>query len=352
MSAAVSRLFLVDALKVLAAQIIVLHHLVLYHPAGDRLRTFAAAPFDVLEDYGRWAVQVFLVIGGFLAARALAPRMRWQSSLGLTRTIVRRYLRLVVPLAVILVAAIAAAALARATMTDPDIPGRPGFGQVLAHLLLLQDLLGVEALSAGIWYVAIDFQLFVFMAALLWATRRTPLLAFWLTILVAALALFDFNRDATLDAHGLYFFGSYALGVLAYWGAPRQRRWLFALLVGITLLALAIDFRERLVVALVVAGLLWSATFSLAAHRRPTPRVIGWLSDVSYAQFLVHYPLLLLTNIAAARLLPDTTGAQVAGVLLAWALTIVVAAAFHHGIERPVMTRLTRSTTQLALASR
>jgi hypothetical protein len=43
--------------------------------------------------------------------------------------------------------------------------------QIIAHIFLLQDILGFDALSAGIWYVAIDFQLFVLLLGILWMAR-------------------------------------------------------------------------------------------------------------------------------------------------------------------------------------
>ena len=53
-----------------------------------------------------------------------------------------------------------------------SIPDAPDILQLLAHALLLQDLLDQEALSAGVWYVAIDFQLFALAVTLLWLSGR------------------------------------------------------------------------------------------------------------------------------------------------------------------------------------
>ena len=47
--------------------------------------------------------------------------------------------------------------------------------QFLAHALLLHSLLGMDALSAGVWYVAIDFQLFTLFVAVLWLARSVAL---------------------------------------------------------------------------------------------------------------------------------------------------------------------------------
>ena len=62
----------IDTLKAGASQLIVLHHLAAYGPISDALETSAPVLVDWLFDYGRMAVQVFLVIGGYLAARAFS----------------------------------------------------------------------------------------------------------------------------------------------------------------------------------------------------------------------------------------------------------------------------------------
>jgi hypothetical protein len=59
-------------------------------------------------------------------------------------------------------------------MEHESISAAPDLGQLLAHVLLLHDLLDQEALSAGVWYVAIDFQLFALAILLLWLPSRRP----------------------------------------------------------------------------------------------------------------------------------------------------------------------------------
>ena len=149
----------IDALKLIGSQLIVLHHFAAYGPLADAMSQVAPTLFAWLYDYARMAVQVFLVLGGYLAARNLAPE--GQIRIGSPwRTLWRRYQRLVLPFTVALLLAMAAAMLARHWLTDDFIPAAPTWGQTLSHALLLQGLLDQESLSAGVWYVAIDFQLF------------------------------------------------------------------------------------------------------------------------------------------------------------------------------------------------
>ena len=66
-----SQYWLIDGLKVLAAQIIVLHHCVSYGPLASVASIQLAQASSILFDYGRYAVQVFLVMAGYLAAQSV-----------------------------------------------------------------------------------------------------------------------------------------------------------------------------------------------------------------------------------------------------------------------------------------
>ena len=63
----------INLLKAVAAQLIVLHHLAFYGPMADHVRLILPDLIDWLAGSARIAVQVFLVVGGFLAAKSLAP---------------------------------------------------------------------------------------------------------------------------------------------------------------------------------------------------------------------------------------------------------------------------------------
>ena len=68
-----SQFGLINLMKAGAAQLIVLHHLAFYGPMSDHVRPMWPSLIEWLSDTARIAVQVFLVIGGFLAAKSLWP---------------------------------------------------------------------------------------------------------------------------------------------------------------------------------------------------------------------------------------------------------------------------------------
>ncbi len=276
----------IDWGKALASQLIVWHHLAHYGPLATRARAALPRTVDWLDQRALLAVQVFLVMAGYLAARSLWPQpgqpratlADWPRRIG------QRWQRLMPMYLAALGLAVACAALARRWMSDPDTPAAPTLAQLLAHLALLQDVAEQPALSAGVWYVAIDFQLFALLAALagaaaLWRTPATPLPAgrgrlrtrpralpvapatHWRTAvsvgLLAGLALASltlFNRQPGGDVWATYFIGAYALGVLAAWGAAgSQRAGWCALIVALGAAGLWLQWRDRLALALVVA---------------------------------------------------------------------------------------------------
>ena len=342
----------IDFLKIVAAQLIVLHHLAFYGPMSDHVRLFAPTLIGWFDTYGRIAVQVFLVTSGFLAAKSLTPRAApgVANPLGL---VWRRYVRLVPPFMVATALAVGASALAASWMTHYSISAMPGFLQLAAHALLLHTVLGYESISAGAWYVAIDFQLYALLTLLLWVSGKLMTGRFkgvsWavaalvpvLVIAGVCVSLLYFNRDASWDVWGLYFFGSYGLGIIAWWAsdANRHRAVVVLLLAAIlipTLGALLVDFRSRIAVALIVAcALVWVSRRAVGGAGR------GWawcrsLGNISYGIFLIHFPVCLLVNAVFTRFVSHSPLLQAIGMLLAWAASMLAGAAFYRWVQLPL----------------
>ncbi|WP_396433547.1 acyltransferase family protein [Limnohabitans sp.] len=153
------RYFLIDAVKACACLLIVGHHLAFYGPMSDVVAAAWPTAMDWLYAHGRLAVQFFLVCAGFLTAGSLSrfESLGWDQALHLAW---QRYLRLAIPLLAALTFTLGVTEGLRPYFAHASLSATPDLWQALAHLLLLQDVLDLEALSAGIWYVAIDFQLY------------------------------------------------------------------------------------------------------------------------------------------------------------------------------------------------
>lgn len=338
---------LINLLKAGAAQLIVLHHLAFYGPMADAARPLMPPIIDWLDQYGRIAVQAFLVISGFLVAKSLSPSGMpgIGNPLG---TIWRRYIKLAPPFIVAMLLAIGASALARTWMVHDSISAPPNMSQLAAHVLLLHSVLGYESLSAGAWYVAIDFQLYALITCLLWlggriaGNRSMPWLMPLLVTLGVSISLLYFNRDADFDVWAPYFFGSYGLGILAWWASDPRRPFMatFSLLLMMVVpavLALELDFRIRIAVASVVASFLclYGRT-RLGTYASSGWSLINYLGKISYSIFLVHFPVCLVVNAAFTRFVPDDAYLQGAGVVWAWAASVASGAVFYHWVEAPL----------------
>jgi peptidoglycan/LPS O-acetylase OafA/YrhL len=331
---------ILDLIKAVACNLIVLHHLGFYGPMADHARPLAPVTFAWLDDEARIAVHAFLTIGGFLAAKSLSRPGAFGP--GLLSVVLRRFARLAPPFMVAMLLAVAASALASVWMTHDSISAPPTAEQLLAHALLLHGVLGYESLSAGAWYVAIDFQLFALLALLLCLFDGGPIwVAIVLVTITTGASLLVFNLNAGGDNWAPYFFGSYGLGALAWWASDRQRPARVAALLTTAILllgwlALWLSFRSRVAVALGTAFLLILVCRGDLSFPGQRWRLVAFLGRISYAVFLVHFPVCLVVNAVFTRFAPPTPGVQAAGVVLAWLASIGAGAVFHRLVELPL----------------
>ena len=367
MSSSTSRTPLIDMVKGMACAAIVWHHLAFYGPMSDIAQPLAPTLMAWLYDYGRMAVQVFLVLGGYLAAGSLAPK-------GIARfdhaghAIAKRFVRLVVPYAVALLLSVLAAALVRPFIDHPSVPQSPSLAQLVANALLLQDIVGEDALSAGVWYVAIDFQLFVLTVLVLagvravpgaWSRRHAARLVQSIVVACTAASLWMFNRMGALDMWALYFMGSYGLGMLAYWAVHANAPWRWVcVMAGLSGVALALDFRGRIALALFTALCLVVALRSArmrllregsASAVSLAMAPLAQLGQMSYSVFLVHFSVCLLVNTTVSSVWPDAPLVNALGMVLAFALSLVAGRVLYLRVERHVPSWPTALRWQLGL---
>jgi peptidoglycan/LPS O-acetylase OafA/YrhL len=334
-----THLVYLDALKWLAAHLVVAHHLSAYGSLAAATAEQWPQTMGWLFNEARMAVQIFLVMGGYLAAKCL--RRPPHSGLDALRVMGWRFTRLVLPYWGALVLAVLGAALARQWWLNDAIPSPPTLWQFFMHALLLQDLTHQEALSTGVWYVAIDFQLFCLITLLATLGHR------WVVAGVIALttaSLFYFNLNSDWDVCGLYFFGAYGLGALAYVAASSARvargLALLALLGGV---ALVVDFRGRIALALGVA--LWLGVMHVAWQRWPTFRQyltlflkpLNRFYPASYALFLIHFPVCLLGNALYVRMGWHSADVALACMGGVWLVSLGLAVVFHERVERALV---------------
>ena len=324
----------------LAAQCIVWHHLAAYGPMTALMQREWPTLIEHLYYDARLAVQIFLVVAGFLAAQSVNNKPVTQ----FVSPIFKRYLRLMPIYFLVILLISLAVALTRPYIQADWLPEPVTWGELGAHFFLLHAILNIPALSSGVWYVAIDLQLYVVLIALAY-TLQTP--SAWMRIggprilsvgvaLVCAASMLWFNRFESLDNWAIYFFGAYGLGVLAAWyKRSRFDVLLFWCLVAVALLALWIEPRSRLAIAMMTA--IWLAIRPKGTqHWTPMKRVLHRLSNSAYAQFLSHFGVIVVFSYMWQ--VSHFSGASTAlGVcLFAWLCSMGLGLFLHEKTELPM----------------
>ena len=346
LSRSVARNDWIDVLKGVACLTIVCHHLAAYGPLADSAAATAPGLSAWLFGYGRMAVQVFLVVGGYLAAASLAPS-------GVARfdhapvQIARRFMRLAVPYAAALAIAVSVSALVRPWLTDDAVPDAPSLMQIVANALMLQDVMRLPALSAGVWYVAIDLQLFACAALLLALARRASpgnvraarAVGLGLVLALCAASLWWFNRDSAHDIWAWYYFGAYGLGMATYWAARSESfgSWLLVLvLLGVSALALEVRPRLLLALATVLALLMLARSNARAQHTFSHPGFapLVWVGRRSYSIFLIHFSVCLAVNAVFAALWPTHVVVHWLGLAFALGLSLLAGRWLYERVEQ------------------
>jgi len=292
--------FVIDFLKTIAVQIIILHHLSNYGPIPLKVHELLPNFIDNIRDYGRYAVQIFLVIGGYLSVRNLPQALKKQ---GLLKTIFNRYLRLIPTYVVAIIFTMVCAAIARLVHYE-DYIGKPEtILQILSHLFFLQNLLGYDSISVGVWYVAIDWQLYIFISCIFFFFKSYRKILCILAIIMAA-SLIYFSKNASFENYFFYFAGAYGLGIIAFLAEgsshPETKNPARILLFIFSILILSETFFEiyfknilEIIIALI---LIWKGKNLYRSETFQWTKICIWFSQRAYCAFLIHFSLLLLGN--------------------------------------------------------
>ncbi len=267
-----------------------------------------------LFEYGRYAVQIFLVMGGYLAAQSLTRTSNLKNIQTVLKTIFNRYLRLFAPYVIALLVTIACAWVARFWVQDEFVGESETMGQFLAHLFFLQGILGLDSISAGVWYVAIDWQLYAILAIMLSIFPGFRSLM-WVLVMLCVSSLLFFNRSGAYENYFIYFIGAYGLGVLAQlcknYPDPIVNRVAKFFFIAIGIIILISSFyqlwiRNILAYLVAIALILWDdvayndhGNDQRRGHESRTHKLVNtilWGSRRSYCAFLIHFSFVLLAN--------------------------------------------------------
>ena len=334
--------WVINLFKFVCAQLIVMHHICGYGPMRDSLALQAPSALEFFIDCTRLVVQVFLVMGGFLAAQSL------MSGKGATWSalIAKRFIRLAPFYWLTMLTVIGVGYWVALHVSGEWLPAGFQWKQFLAHAFLLQGVMGEESISAGVWYVAIDFQLFALLA--LCATlckdsnsseqKLTQPLC-WCVLALTVSSFWFFNRFQDLDNWCIYFMGAYGIGVLAALAAHQKAdRWIFWAAWGMGWTSMIVYPRVRIALALCVSVLL----FVLASHQgaflsEKLKSRLELLGASAYATFLNHFIWIMVFSALWNVLHLSGWPTALFVMLLCWMTSCAWGIWAHVNLERPLL---------------
>jgi peptidoglycan/LPS O-acetylase OafA/YrhL len=291
------RFLFVDALRGIAALAVVLFHGV---EGGHitALVTIIPRALSVVIENGALGVAIFFVLSGFVIAHSLYDeKMRWPL---VGRFMLRRSIRLDPPYWCAI-----ALTLAFAMLSARIVPGKSllefSYGQILAHVFYLQDILRYPNLNPVFWTLCLEVQFYLVYAALLTFSRNDPNKRlqgnYTAAVLCSACVLsllwpMGVITSPLWPGGFLQLWHAFLLGTAAYWSwrnpilAPFFV--VFALLVGGFAFFRGDTFS---LASALTAGVLW-----VAAATRRIYTALGWrwlqfLGLISYSLYLTHNPI-------------------------------------------------------------
>lgn len=275
----------------------------------------------ILFDAGHLGVAIFFTLSGFVIAHSLDGKEMNPGNWG--RFMLRRSIRLDPTYWVAILFALAVGLAA--AIFKGEAWSMPSWGAVAAHLLYVQEYLGIRNIDVVYWTLTYEVQFYAFFAAAM-MVRRVDVALFGLALLSA----FGVFTDLT-DGLFLAYWGSFFVGVAARY-AVTERRWI----VGLGVLSAALVWSGEFgAVNGATAIFLWAGAASRWGVEGLSWRWLQHLGAISYSLYLFHNPVTTVATFFARRVLPE----GVAGDALKLAIIIVACTAAAHVVwllvERP-----------------
>jgi peptidoglycan/LPS O-acetylase OafA/YrhL len=347
------RLVFIDALRGLAALAVATYHIHRYGPLHEAAGSLIPAPLALVFEHGWMGVQVFFVISGFVIAYSVREAIitpRYVANFAL-----RRSIRLDPPywttIAIVLCLYLLGGPLAQ---IDPLIDP-PSAGQLLAHPMYLQDILGYGNVSVGLWSLCIEVQFYLLLIVALgvaqWlgrhaARHHTRAEGLFFLALTAPLALYSLARyepGGRFDMWIVHFFCMFFLGVLVFLNDARRIGpvW-FWTYVALLLLRLAVNWSLEIACATTAGLTLYAAGSAGGLDRWLAHPMLQYFGRISYSLYLIHYPVSWLVVGIGNQLTGTAPVVALAWHLLALGMSMAVAHLLHIYVEVPSMALASR----------
>ena len=305
------RFHFLDSVRGLAALWVVLDHISNYN--ANLQASMNHVLYTWIFDIGRIGPVVFFVLSGYVISHSLRNNRQTLKDSG--TFIARRWMRLSPPYYAAVVLAIVVSYVA--SHVKGEFYELPSLGNLVAHVFYVPDLLHLHMVNGVHWTLYLEVQFYALLWLFQWAfirlRHRVPAAAFALlgacmAITVAWPILGWLHHRETYFAPYVYTF---FLGVLLYWA--RQRvipRWVST----VYLLAVGVGWIVQKDVlaggAFVTGCLIWLAESGIRMETWLQAKPFQVLGAISFSVYLVHSPIMGVTNWAGIKLIGDSAAAQ------------------------------------------
>lgn len=349
-----SRLAFVDALRGMAAVLVVLHHVDRYRPHGGSPDSIVHPINEMTVHYGWIGVPVFFVISGFVISYSLRNVNISLSVIG--NFLMRRGLRLNPGYWVTIAVMLAVIGICSWCGFQSPMESPVTIGQLVAHLFYVQNILGYENLSAGFWTLCIEMQFYILFVAMLWGAqgierrlkvndsglRQTVWGAVFLPLGLWSLFVLNVNtpgeESRPYEHWCIDFFWMFLLGILVH--AVLERRLnqaiLWAFLAAIAIRLTIFYSLHSLVAFLTGVAILCVGRFGRLETALNYPP-LQYLGRISYSLYLIHYAVNHLVVEVGFRIYDRHPAAEMLWLAFSIVLSFGAAHLLHVWVEVPSM---------------
>jgi peptidoglycan/LPS O-acetylase OafA/YrhL len=351
-----ARFTYIDALRGLAALAVAAYHF--YHSTGLTSVYDASLPRFITAALARGflGVQVFFVLSGFVIAfsqRETFVTLRYLGNFAL-----RRSLRLDPPYWAAIFAVIALNWLAYRLHFEGLEP-MPSIPVVLANMIYIHDLIGVQKILSVSWTLCIEVQFYLILTVLVGLVQRIPgrrPLLGWPTaaslivfVGMFAASLVDLARPRIHFSVFLPHWYMFSLGAVAWWTLDGRvhRAWFWACAAAVLALMFTVQFGraeplqfdhhelDRTATALCTAVSIAIVGSMGKLETLWRSRAVQFFGRISYSLYLVHAVVGGKAIKLGARVLGASPAAAVVLFFFGLAVSVAAAYVFYRLIERP-----------------
>jgi len=351
-AAAVPRFEYIDGLRGLASIMVAISHIA--HAAADKHPGIFGPRVEELADIGRYGVQIFFVLSGFVIAHSVATGAYSFGYLG--RFAGRRFLRLDLPYWSVLGLELLLLWVSGMVMVQ-YMRDLPPLAQILSNAIYMQEFLGYEHILPVFWTLCYEVQfylVFVLSLVLLTKLRETGVSQQTTRNIGAAALAISFCWSLAIYLGRLPMFHQalfidrwfqFSFGVITYL-YYRQRcsgLWVVAACAACVIGGLAFGINSyRVASTLLTAG---TALAILASMRVAwwssllTGPTMQFLGRISYSLYLLHLCVGWRTTVLIRELLASRYTTAWAYVAFATGIAVSIVAAWiaHAAVEQPAI---------------